>query len=109
MVYFYSVIIIIIISGDTIMAVLVMGTTAIIIIIITTMVIMSTIMESLRPRLPDDDPELRLTTAVTHIVGIAIGRYILRVPPLAEASLEDLVALIAPSVQHYLTGSLHRG
>ena len=71
--------------------------------------IMSTIMESLRPRLPDDDPELRLTTAVTHIVGIAIGRYILRVPPLAEASLEDLVALIAPSVQHYLTGSLHRG
>lgn len=68
--------------------------------------VMSTVMEGLRPRLPDDDPELRLATAVTHIVGIAMGRYILRVPPLVEHSFEELVALIAPSVQRYLTDPL---
>lgn len=68
--------------------------------------VMSTIMAGLRPHLPDDDPDLRLATAVTHIVGIAMGRYILRIPPLVDHSLDDLVALIAPSVQHYLTGPL---
>lgn len=68
--------------------------------------IMSTVMEGLRPHLPDDDPQLRIATAITHIVGIAMGRYILRVPPLVEHSLDDLVTLIAPSVQRYLTGPL---
>lgn len=68
--------------------------------------ITSNVLAHLSPRLPDDDPDLRITTAITHIVGIAMGRYILRVPPLVEHSLDDLVTLIAPSVQRYLTGPL---
>lgn len=68
--------------------------------------ITSSVLAHLSPRLPGDDPGLRITTAITHIVGIALGRYVLRVPPLVEHSLDDLVTLIAPSVQRYLTGPL---
>lgn len=71
--------------------------------------VMSTVMDRFRPLLPDDDPELRIATAVTHIVGIALGRHILRVPPLVEHTFDELVALIAPSVQRYLVGPLPHG
>jgi hypothetical protein len=40
------------------------------------------------------------------MVGLMLVRYVVRLEPLASASPEDVVALIAPNVQHYLTGEL---
>jgi hypothetical protein len=43
--------------------------------------------------------------AATNLVGTAILRYVMRVPPLATLPADDVVTLIAPSVTRYLTAS----
>ncbi len=67
------------------------------------------VLQEMLPHLPDDHPGLRMATAMTHIVGIALGRYILKAPPLVAHSFDDLVTMIAPTVQGYLTGPLPDG
>jgi AcrR family transcriptional regulator len=56
-----------------------------------------------RDLLPDRS-ELRMTLAMSHLNGLAIGRYVLAVPPLADMDLGDIVAWVAPAIQRYLTG-----
>ena len=56
-----------------------------------------------RDLLPDH-PETRMTLAMAHLNGLAVGRYLLAVPPLADMDLDDLVAWVAPAIQRYLTG-----
>ncbi|BEL02120.1 TetR family transcriptional regulator [Actinoplanes sichuanensis] len=55
------------------------------------------------------DPQqahLRITLAASHLVGLALARYVIKVEPLASASTETLVAAVGPAVQRYLTGDL---
>lgn len=47
------------------------------------------------------DP-LRVQAAAAQLVGVVILRYVVRLEPLASASDEDLVALVAPVVHRYL-------
>jgi AcrR family transcriptional regulator len=49
-----------------------------------------------------DVPPLRVAGAFSQLIGFALAGTILRVEPLASASEDDLVALLAPSVQRYL-------
>lgn len=49
------------------------------------------------------DPTFRAELAVSHMVGIAILRYVVQVEPLASADPEKIVALVAPTLQRYLT------
>jgi AcrR family transcriptional regulator len=42
---------------------------------------------------------------VAQLLGVALCRYILRLEPLASLPSDYVVATVAPSVQHYLTGS----
>src|SRR3954453_2909877 len=58
---------------------------------------------AVRDLLPDR-PEVRMTLAMAPLNGLAIGRYVLAVPPLAGMDLDALVAWVAPSIQRYLTG-----
>ncbi|ACQ81872.1 transcriptional regulator, TetR family [Beutenbergia cavernae DSM 12333] len=44
----------------------------------------------------------RVELAVSHLVGIAVLRYLIAVEPLASTPVEELVAAVAPSVQRYL-------
>jgi AcrR family transcriptional regulator len=46
---------------------------------------------------------LRAMLAASQLVGTAMLRYIIEVPPLATLSPDDVVALIAPTVTRYLT------
>lgn len=48
------------------------------------------------------DAELRLELAASHLVGIAILRYVVGIEPLASASVERLVEQVAPRLQSYL-------
>lgn len=48
------------------------------------------------------DAPLRANVATAQLVGIAMLRYVVRVEPLASASEEDVVALVAPALQRYL-------
>lgn len=50
------------------------------------------------------DGELRAMLAASHIMGVALLRYILRVEPLASADIETLADLLGPTVGGYLVG-----
>lgn len=54
--------------------------------------------------LPGKDPELRVTLAVSQMIGVAFLRYVVRIEPLASADLEDLVPLLGPTMERYLLG-----
>lgn len=51
-------------------------------------------------RLPD--AELRVEFALAQILGLALARYVVRVEPVASAGADELVALLAPTLQLYL-------
>ncbi|HWI30617.1 MAG TPA: TetR family transcriptional regulator [Microbacterium sp.] len=53
-------------------------------------------------RLDTPDAELRAALVASQVAGLLIARYVLRLAPLAEASVDDLVAKLAPTVQGYL-------
>jgi AcrR family transcriptional regulator len=55
-----------------------------------------------------DDAEGRYRAALvgSQVVGLGFTRYLLRLEPIASASIEDLVAAIGPAVQRYLTGDI---
>ena len=49
-----------------------------------------------------DDADLRASLVASQIAGMLIARYVLRLPALAAASVDDLVARVGPTVQRYL-------
>lgn len=51
---------------------------------------------------PEADAALRAGLASTMIVGVVTGRRIIGVPTLADASTEQLVAVISPAIQEIL-------
>ncbi|MEY9933964.1 AcrR family transcriptional regulator [Catenulispora sp. GP43] len=53
-----------------------------------------------------DDPEYRAMLVITQLLGLAMGRYILKVEPLASRPAADLAADLAETFQRYLTGPL---
>ncbi|NEE00354.1 TetR/AcrR family transcriptional regulator [Phytoactinopolyspora halotolerans] len=56
------------------------------------------------PALDDlPDAELRAEALVSHLIGMGILRYVVQVEPLASASEDELVALIGPVIQHYIS------
>lgn len=55
---------------------------------------------------PPEEVALRGSLVATQVVGVMLVRYVVRLEPLASASPEDVVRLVAPNVQRYLTGEL---
>jgi AcrR family transcriptional regulator len=55
------------------------------------------------PRLEGPDPEVRVAVVASQLIGIAVLRYVIGFPSLEKASVDDLVALVAPRLQSYLT------
>jgi AcrR family transcriptional regulator len=51
----------------------------------------------------DERARLRAMLAASQLVGTAMLRYIIEVPPLSTLSADEVVALIAPTVTRYLT------
>lgn len=57
----------------------------------------------------DLDPKeapLRISLVASQLAGLAMMRYIVKLEPLASLPSEDVVALIGPNVQRYVTGDL---
>jgi len=48
------------------------------------------------------DAELRASLVASQVAGLLIARYVVRLPALAAASVEELVARVGPTVQRYL-------
>lgn len=47
---------------------------------------------------------LRVEAAAAQMVGVVILRHVVRLEPLASASEDDIVAMVAPTIQRYLVG-----
>lgn len=54
---------------------------------------------------PEEAPA-RAALVTSQLLGIAMCRYVLRLPPMVAMDTETLVASVAPTVQRYLTGPL---
>lgn len=48
------------------------------------------------------DPELRGALAAAQIVGLATTRYVVRMPPMVDASPDELARWLGPTLQRYL-------
>jgi AcrR family transcriptional regulator len=59
-----------------------------------------------RDDLPAEEANRRTGLLASQILGLLIGRYVLRMPVLADRETEDLVAEIGPTVQRYLDGRI---
>jgi Tetracyclin repressor-like, C-terminal domain len=53
-----------------------------------------------------DGDQLRATLVASQVVGLIAARYIAQVEPLANMDREELVRLVAPTLQRYLDGDL---
>lgn len=53
-------------------------------------------------RLDAPDAQLRAELVASQVAGMLMIRYVLRVPPISDVPIEELVARIGPTVQRYL-------
>jgi AcrR family transcriptional regulator len=49
------------------------------------------------------DARLRVELAMSHVIGMMVARYVLRLEPLASATPDEIVAYLAPTLQRYIT------
>ncbi|MGK5684108.1 TetR family transcriptional regulator [Actinoplanes sp. URMC 104] len=56
-------------------------------------------------RLTSDRPRVRAALVATQILGLALCRYVLRLPPVAAMERAEVIAWTAPAVRHYLLDS----
>jgi AcrR family transcriptional regulator len=52
------------------------------------------------------DGDLRVSLCSSHLVGLGIERYVLRLEPLASLSAQQVADLVGPTLQRYLTGDI---
>jgi AcrR family transcriptional regulator len=53
-----------------------------------------------------DRTSYRASLIATQMLGLAVGRYVLRFGPVAEASPDELAVAIGPVIDRYLTGDI---
>jgi len=51
------------------------------------------------------DPELKVQLVAAQLIGVAMLRYVIKADPIASADLDQVIAVIAPTLQRYLTES----
>ncbi|MFD7446206.1 TetR family transcriptional regulator [Streptomyces sp. NPDC059909] len=61
------------------------------------------LLEQVAGELDVPNPKFRAELAASHMIGIVILRYVIQVEPLASADPEEIVAMVAPTLQRYLT------
>ncbi|KAA0236040.1 MAG: hypothetical protein JJLCMIEE_00702 [Acidimicrobiales bacterium] len=60
------------------------------------------IVETIAGLIRGRDRRLRASLIATHLIGTSIGRYLVRIDPLATVDEEALVRAISPAIQNYL-------
>jgi AcrR family transcriptional regulator len=55
-----------------------------------------------------DDAPRRTGLIATQMLGLALCRYVLRLPPVVAMSHDEVVAWLGPTIQRYLTGPHNR-
>ncbi|KUM29116.1 hypothetical protein AQ436_05265 [Arthrobacter sp. EpRS66] len=57
-------------------------------------------------RLPQETAEARVALVASQFIGLIIARYVVALEPLASMDDDELIELVAPTIQRYLTGDL---
>ena len=65
----------------------------------------SVIIDRVAAALRVPDARMRVALALSYVLGVAGSRYVLRMEPLASATEDEIVRLVAPAVQAALTGA----
>lgn len=55
---------------------------------------------------PEREIRIRGNLVGSQVVGLVMARYVIKLEPLASASRAEVVRLVAPTIQRYLTGDL---
>jgi AcrR family transcriptional regulator len=55
---------------------------------------------------PPEEKAMRSSLVASQMVGLMLVRYVVRLEPLASASPDEVVRLVAPNIQRCLTGKL---
>jgi AcrR family transcriptional regulator len=66
-------------------------------------IVLRRLLERVAAELNVPDPKLRAELAASQMVGIAVLRYVIKAEPLASEDAERIMALVAPTLQRYLT------
>lgn len=61
------------------------------------------LLERIAEALDVPDATFRAELAASHMLGIAMLRYVIQAEPLASADPEKIIAMVAPTLQRYLT------
>lgn len=56
--------------------------------------------------LPEDEATRRAGLVASQVLGVLMGRYVLRLPPLVIQSSDDVARAVGPTLQRYLSGDL---
>lgn len=60
------------------------------------------ILEALTDLIDGPDAELRAGLVASQLVGLLVGRYLLELPPLVDAPIEELAANVGPVIDGYV-------
>lgn len=66
----------------------------------------STVITAVAGVADQDDANTRAQLVAAHMVGVAVARYLLRLPEVAAMTPDELGRVVGPAVQHYLTDPL---
>jgi AcrR family transcriptional regulator len=66
----------------------------------------ATLLPAVAGALDDEERMVRASLIGSHVLGLVMLRYVWQIEPLASLPDDDLVALVAPTVQRYLAGRL---
>jgi AcrR family transcriptional regulator len=66
-------------------------------------VVLRRLLERVAGELEVPEPKFRAELAASQMVGVAILRYGIKVEPLATVDVEEIIAMVAPTLQRYLT------
>lgn len=67
------------------------------------------VLQRIAAELNPDRARLRAGLLASQMAGLLMARYVISLPALATATDEQIIAAVAPNLQHYLTGELGSG
>lgn len=66
------------------------------------------VLQRIAAELTPDRAKLRAGLVASQMAGLLMARYVICLPALANARVEDIIAAVAPNLQHYFSGDLGR-
>ncbi len=64
------------------------------------------VLQRIAVALAPDRARLRAALVASQMAGLLMARYVISLPALANAPVGEIIAAVAPNVQHYLSGDL---